>query len=229
MDTIILGIFGGILLGLASSLHCAAMCCGISTSLMFMFDTRTPGARARVLTLANAGRAISYMSMGAALGAMGSGLVGQLPSPLAFKALQFAGAVALMWIGLSTAGLLPSIAIADRLIAPLSAPIGRSAHRLAASPLGPLAMGLAWGFMPCAMVYGALLTALLTGTAIGGAAVMGGFAAGTLPALAIASFGLKTLAINARGRVRTATGIAIAVAGFGSMYAAPAIADFICR
>ena len=46
-----------------------------------------------------------------------------------------------------------------------------------------LALGGLWGWVPCGMVYSVLLTAMLSGSAPRGAAVMLAFGLGTLPAL----------------------------------------------
>jgi sulfite exporter TauE/SafE len=91
-------------------------------------------------------------------------------------------------------------------------------------------MGIAWGFMPCAMVYGALMMALLTGSGFGGAMLMAGFALGTLPALVVTSLGLRTLAAaNHRAHARTAVGLTIAAFGFATVYLPEAALAVICR
>lgn len=230
MEAVYLWLVSGALLGLASSLHCVGMCTGISASILFLSPDESPRDRVRTVLLAHLGRAISYATVGSALGAAGAGLIGSLPPPIAYRMLQWAAAVAMMWIGLSTAGLLPSLAIADRMLAPLSSTIGGVASQLRSSPLGPFGMGLGWGLTPCAMVYGAYLTAMLTGSAIGGAITMLGFAAATLPALATSTLGLRSLAAaKHRAGLRVAVGLAIAATGFGGIYLAPLVSDWLCR
>src|SRR5690606_3175467 len=44
-----------------------------------------------------------------------------------------------------------------------------------------LVAGALWGWLPCAMVYSVLVTAMLSGSAASGAAVMAAFGLGTLP------------------------------------------------
>jgi len=46
-----------------------------------------------------------------------------------------------------------------------------------------LVVGGLWGWVPCGMVYSALLTAMLQGSALDGAAAMAAFGLGTLPML----------------------------------------------
>lgn len=45
-------------------------------------------------------------------------------------------------------------------------------------PLGPLLLGLVWAFLPCGLLYSALLVALLSASPLEGAAVMSSFALG---------------------------------------------------
>ena len=76
-------------------------------------------------------------------------------------------------------------------------------------------LGLLWGFLPCGMVYSALSTALLTGSALRGAGLMLAFGLGTLPNLLLAGLLLKRFrdVVQARA-VRLASGLL--VLGFGA-------------
>ncbi len=218
MAPYLLHIVGGMLLGLASSLHCAAMCGGIATSLML---ARSDAAMSphRALLLTHVGRVSSYTLAGVAVGAMGASLIGWLDREIAFRLLQWAGAAALMWIGLSTAGLLPGPSGIDKLLSPISLRISRLSSNFGSGAMTPLLTGLAWGFMPCAMVYGALFTAMLTGSAAGGGAVMAGFGAGTLPGLVLTSLGIRALIkADMRQGVRAVVGLAIAAFGFATVW-----------
>ncbi|HEY6898088.1 MAG TPA: sulfite exporter TauE/SafE family protein, partial [Rhodocyclaceae bacterium] len=47
-------------------------------------------------------------------------------------------------------------------------------------------LGMLWGWIPCGLVYSVLATALLTGSALRGAATMLAFGLGTLPNLLLA-------------------------------------------
>jgi hypothetical protein len=67
--------FGGLLLGLASSLHCVGMCGAIASSMMFAFSPGDAAVdRARALIAAQAGRVLVYGAAGAVVGAVGSEL-----------------------------------------------------------------------------------------------------------------------------------------------------------
>jgi sulfite exporter TauE/SafE len=58
----------------------------------------------------------------------------------------------------------------------LSSP--RQRQSLHQHPLGPLLLGLVWAFLPCGLLYSALLVAMLSASPLEGAAVMSSFAVG---------------------------------------------------
>ncbi len=217
---------GGLLLGLASGLHCAGMCGAIASSLMFAFS---PGdaamERARALMAAHAGRVLMYVVGGAALGAVGSTVYGVFDHSGAYLFMRWAAAVALGWIGLSVAGYAPSPAAFDRLAAPIAAYLRFApAHRLAGD-VGAFASGLIWGFLPCGMVYGALFYAMLSGSALHGGAVMAGFGLGTLPSVTAAALGVSSFRRLARTpNARVAVGLGIMALAAASI-AVPAMAS----
>ncbi len=221
---------GGVLLGLASSLHCAAMCGGIASGAVFLFNPQRPLERVRVLMSAQAGRIGAYVIAGAILGAAGAGIYGAFDHAAAYRLLQWAGAVTLMWIGLSVAGLLPSISLLDRRVAALSAAVsGRLARFRGFRVTGPFAAGLAWGTIPCPMVYAALFTAMLSGSGAGGAVLMAGFGLGTLPSVTATALGVTLLArVEAKATARGLIGLAIAVLGFSTVYPSSPTAGLLC-
>ncbi len=224
------GLLGGVLLGLASALHCAAMCGGIASGVVFLFDPKSPWDRVRVLMSAQAGRVAAYVLAGAILGTAGASLYGAFDHAAVYRLLQWAGAVTLMWIGLSVAGVLPSLSALDRRVAALSGVISSGLARLRRFPVvGPFGAGVGWGMVPCPMVYAALFTATLTGSAAGGATLMVGFGLGTLPAVTLTALGVTTLArVEAKAFARGAIGLAIAVLGFSTVYPGSPTAGLLC-
>ena len=68
---------GGLLMGLASSLHCAGMCGAIASSLLMTFDPGAgPAARAQTHFAAEGGRVLIYVVSGALLGGVGAAFYG---------------------------------------------------------------------------------------------------------------------------------------------------------
>jgi sulfite exporter TauE/SafE len=205
------------------------MCGGLTASLMLAGGPKSASDSARTVVLTHLGRISAYAVAGAAAGAIGAPAIAWLDRELAFRVVQWAGAVALMWIGLSTAGLLPPLSALDRILLPVSERVARAARPLPGRHTAAFAAGLAWGFMPCAMVYGALFTAMLAGSASAGAAVMAAFGLGTLPGLIAAAAGFRALAhAGKRQHLRVAAGLAIGVLGFLTVWMPNGRSDAIC-
>jgi sulfite exporter TauE/SafE len=184
---------GGLLMGLASSLHCASMCGAIASGLLMTFaPTASPAARLRTHFTAQSGRMLVYVLAGVVLGGAGAAFYGAFDHVAAYLALRWAAAVALGWIGLSVAGFAPSLAGADRFTAPITMRLAAVSGYAGVSEGGAFVSGMIWGFLPCGMVYGALFYAMLSGSALGGAAVMAGFALGTLPSVTAVALGLSS-------------------------------------
>ncbi|HRY07318.1 MAG TPA: sulfite exporter TauE/SafE family protein [Hyphomicrobiaceae bacterium] len=220
---------GGMMLGFASTLHCAGMCGGVASSLTLMFGPKTVGDRARILSLAQAGRVTSYMLAGAVLGYAGSELYGVFDRAGAFRVLQWFGAVVLIWLGLTFAGLLPMPAPVDRAVARISARLAKALAPLRSSAGGPYLAGLTWGIIPCPMVYAALFTAMLTGTLRGAVIFMAGFGLATMIPVFLTAFGVTTLAsMEARGRARVVIGVVIALFGASTIIPASPTNGLLC-
>jgi len=204
--------------GLASGVHCVGMCGGIVAA----FDAKRfirieePERWKRHLAF-NLGRMSTYAVAGALAGTLGAAAYAASALP-AQEMLHLAANVMLVAVGLYLAG-------AERLLAPLEAlgmPLWRRLQPLAARLLTarteprPTARtlarsylaGLAWGWLPCAMVYAALAAATFSGSAAAGALGMAAFGLGTLPFL----LGAGWLASRLRDWRRAA---GAAVLGFG--------------
>ena len=219
----------GLALGLASTLHCAGMCGAISCSLLLAQERGGQRNAIAAFTLTHVGRIAAYASVGAIVGLMGAPAIAWVDREVAFRLLQWAGATSLVWIGLSIAGLLPSFVVLDRALASIAGGVARAQAAAHRRGLISLLSGVAWGLMPCAMVYAALFTALLSGSAAGGAATMTAFGIGTLPGLVAGSFGLLRLArVTGSGAPRLTAGLAIALFGIVTVFIAHPDATYLC-
>lgn len=211
----------GLLLGVASSLHCLGMCSGIAASLCMTVPSM-PGEPLRGLYLrnflVNAGRITSYVIAGMAVGELGTSVFGVLDRSMMNIVLRWAAAVSLGWIGLSMIGFVPLPTPLLRLGSVISRGLSTiPGNRRWPSLAGPFVAGCVWGFFPCAMVYAALFYAMLTGSWLNGAAVMFGFGLGTLPPVVAAGLGLPWLRARARSPwVQRAVGLAIITLGIVS-------------
>ena len=192
-----------LLLGLASGVHCVGMCGGfVAAFSTFRAIPIRPAARSwqRIL-LFNAGRITTYAAMGAASGFLGGRIALALGAQTALYVLAN---VMLIGVGLHLAGATRFLSSLERLAAPVWRQLPRPG-------LGhPYLAGLAWGFIPCGLVYGALAAAAFAGSAPGGAAAMAAYGLGTLPWLVTTGVAVQLVK---RRNVRNAVGVA--VLGFG--------------
>ena len=181
----ILGV--AVVTGLLGGVHCAGMCGGIVSAL-----AAGPKATARpwlIHLCYNLGRIASYAVAGAIVGTVGSlGLMldGWLPVQIVLYAVAN---VLLIGLGLYLAGIRGPVTYLERLGSRFWSLLRPFARRFlpADSPAKALALGMLWGWLPCGLVYTVLFTALLSGNALSGAAVMLAFGLGTLPNLMIAA------------------------------------------
>lgn len=208
--------------GLASGLHCAGMCGGISAGFTLV---RKEEVLKRQLAF-NAGRITSYAVAGAIAGALGSAgayAAGALPAQT--LTLLFASAFALL-AGIHLAGYGFPLARLEKLGLPIWRRVQPFAARFLPARTLPqaYAAGLAWGWLPCGLVYGALAAAVFAGGALEGAVAMAGFGLGTLPWLLAAGVfaaklrsavilraagGMLLIALGGLGLARSAYGLAI--------------------
>ena len=133
--------------------------------------------------------------------------------------LQGITVAAMAWTGLSVAGVLP--------MPHVRADVGGMTARGTA----PLFVGVAWGLVPCGMVYLAMFSAALSGSPLMGAAYMAAFALGTLPALLATTWGLTRLAgTHSRylPRIRIGIGTTIVLLGLAALVPGTGILSTFC-
>ena len=198
--------------GFASGLHCAGMCGGISAGFTLV---RKEEVLKRQLAF-NAGRITSYAVAGAIAGALGSaGAYAAAALPAQTLTLLFASAFALL-AGIHLAGYGFPLARLEKLGLPIWRQVQPFAARFLPARTLPqsYAAGLAWGWLPCGLVYGALAAAVFAGGALEGAVAMAGFGFGTLPWLLAA--GVFAAKVRAAVKLRAAGGmLLIALGGLG--------------
>jgi uncharacterized protein len=174
-----------LLMGLAGGPHCMAMCGAACAGLTCLGG----GSQSRSLWAFQSGRLVGYSAAGAA----------------AAFAVQSLG-----WLTTNTAALRPVwtlfhlavLAWGLMLLAQARQPMwvssaGRSiwsrVRPVAAARGGVFATGALWAFMPCGLLYSALLVASLSGGPLEGAVSMALFALGSGVSLALAPGALKWL------------------------------------
>jgi len=213
--------------GLLGGVHCIGMCGGIVSALVGAGGEGFPRWKLRLGY--NIGRIASYAMAGAVAGTVGgASLLLARALPVQMVALVLANLL-LVGLGLYLAGF-------SNLVARLEGPgrqiwrhIQPMTRRLlpADNWWRSLALGGLWGWLPCGLVYSILATALLAGSAAGGAAVMLAFGLGTLPNLLMAGAAFDRL--RSRVGIRVVAGGLVAGFGLLGLLRATALPDAIRR
>ena len=201
--------------GLLGGVHCAAMCGGLVTACTPAAKT---GARWRFVLAYNVGRLASYATAGALVGGLGRGALALHAGPALQCAMLALAGASLLVLAAYVAGVAAIVRRLEAIGSVLWRRIQPIARHVLPADTAPRALGLGalWGWLPCGMVYGVLLTALATASAAEGALVMLAFGLGTLPnliAISAAAGGIRRMSRH-RG-VRA--GVGAAMAGLGAL------------
>jgi uncharacterized protein len=210
--------------GLLGGVHCAGMCGGIVGTLAL--ESRG-NAIARQLAY-NGGRMASYSLAGAVAGSIGAAALAIGPWLLAQVAFFVLANAVMVLLGLYVAGWGRGVLRLEalgargwRAIEPLARrmlPIDSTARALGA--------GLAWGWVPCGLVYSILALATASGDALSGAVVMAAFGLGTLPSLVASGFAAQRLVTLRRAPwVRRVAGLALVAFGAVGLARVPGLDD----
>lgn len=194
------------MLGLASSLHCVQMCGPIvltySAALGEAFKKSDSGSATLSALLRNhlaynGGRILTYSLLGAVAGLAG-GAVGWIGEVAGFShVLALVSGGLMIVVGLSMLGVIPTYVLGSTLFRIPALVLRRVSRFLSAPGSGNrLLLGLALGFLPCGLIYAALLRAMATRSAAAGAATMAAFGLGT--ATSLLALGMFSSAIRFR-------------------------------
>ena len=202
--------------GLLGSAHCLGMCGGISG--LFAAGSQVASLRTQLpLAIAyNLGRVLSYAFLGVVVAMIGSTTVSAIPS-LAGPVRLASGALIIL-VGFQ-------VAFNWRLLAPVEKIGAKLWNRLVPHAKGLIpatsvsraaGLGLIWGWLPCGLVYSALLLAATTAEAASGGFVMIAFGIGTMPAMILS--GLSASKLSAfMSRNRLGAGLLIVVLGVATI------------
>jgi sulfite exporter TauE/SafE len=202
-----------LLAGLLGGVHCVGMCGGIVAAFSFRADGSAPPFRLHLAY--NLGRVFSYALFGALAGALGASL--KLADFLPVQTLLFILAqLVMILLGLYLAGYSRWVLVFERAGGALwnrVRPLFQKLLPVRSVPQAVLA-GMAWGWLPCGLVYSILVSALAAGSATSGAALMLAFGLGTLPnLLGMGLFARQIQPFMQQLWVRRSAGLT--VAGFG--------------
>jgi hypothetical protein len=210
--TLLLGVLAASLVG---SVHCAAMCGGF-VCLYARIGAGGSHAGARAHVAYNAGRLVSYATLGLVAGALGARVdhVAQLAS-IERGAAIVAGTLMIAWaVGFIATTLGARV---PRWSAPEWAKLKLGEAVLAMRDQPPAvqagAMGLLTTLLPCGWLYTFVVTAGGTGSPVSGAAVMLIFWIGTVPMLLGVGLGAQRLSRPFARRLPVASAVVVLVLG----------------
>ncbi|RKZ44025.1 MAG: sulfite exporter TauE/SafE family protein [Gammaproteobacteria bacterium] len=185
-------------LGLASTLHCVGMCGGIMGALTFGLPDEVRSHRLTLITYIaayNLGRISSYTFAGVIAGLISATLVSTLSVENGHLILRAFASLVLIAFGLHLAGLFPKMQVLES----IGAVVWRKLQPLTKKffPVRTLwrafGFGLIWGWLPCGLVYSALLWASSSGDPVSGGLYMFAFGLGTLPGVMTSGLMSSTL------------------------------------
>jgi len=183
--------FVAFITGLLGGVHCFGMCGGIVGALTLNTSNNKNNSKAKQSSLLsitlgyNIGRISGYIVAGAIVGFLGSTLVDLTGIQTAKQTLSIIASLFMIALGLYIAGIWSGISKLEQYgghlwkrIQPFTKQFMPVHSIKQAIPLGFL-----WGWLPCGLVYTALIWTLSAGGAIEGALIMLAFGLGTLPNL----------------------------------------------
>jgi sulfite exporter TauE/SafE len=221
-------VFAAFTTALVGGLHCAGMCGGFVGAFQL---NRPAGVSARGLAAGyHAGRISSYAAAGALLGTVGGAVFTQNVVPVQATLLAIGGLMLLV-LGIS-------MVAGNRWMRRLEG-VGHGVWKL----IGPHARkvypprtrgqaylaGLAWGWIPCGLVYGVLPLAFVAGGPWQGVVVMVAFGVGTLPALTVVDVAASRLSasgslVTSHAWLKVAAGAVVIVFGVSGLAHAARVA-----
>lgn len=214
-----LPLLGALLLGLLGSGHCAGMCGGIGTALVSALPNarRESALRRFGFTVAyNVGRVGSYVIAGVIASQLGVMLLQAIGHDRAHALSGLLSGLVFIALGLYLTGWWRGLAALERLGQRLwrrIEPLGRRLLPVDSVPKAILA-GMVWGWLPCGLVYAALLIAVTRADPLAAASFMLVFGLGTLPMmLSIGLAGLQLQRLRQHPVTRIGAGVFMLVVG----------------
>lgn len=170
------------LMGFLGSPHCLGMCGGLVTAFGLSMQEVTPDKRRALIATYHLGRLLSYSLLGLIAGLAGTALLAPLMVGNSLPRILLG--LVLVFIGVTMLGA-PFLNRLERLgmrFWQWLTPLRKKVFPLTTFPRALMA-GLLWGFLPCGLVYGALMMAVVGHSLTTGAMLMFVFGLGTVPML----------------------------------------------
>ena len=207
-------------LGLVGSLHCVQMCGPIVLAYSLPLASHSRGRQMAAHLSYNFGRITTYALLGAVAGSLGAavGLVGKL-SGIEHVVTIVVG-ILMIFAGLLMSGWIPQGRLAGIFTFKPASKISGAIGRLMKSPTAKskIFMGLLLGFLPCGLIYAALLKAIETASPWAGALTMFAFGVGTMGALLVVGLASTALGTWLRRHSNQLAAIGVTLMGVYLLY-----------
>ncbi|MCM2681192.1 sulfite exporter TauE/SafE family protein [Echinimonas agarilytica] len=171
-------------IGLLGSGHCLAMCGGLASA----FGMNTQGSKAKrswLILVAQLGRIVGYGCIGLLFGGSLAFAQSFLDTKSSLIVLRFFASFMLLAMGLYVGGWWFGLKKVERLAVPLWRRLKPIQQRFIPfqNAYQALIVGFIWGWLPCGLVYSALITSATAADPWLSAMSMMAFGAGTIPAV----------------------------------------------
>lgn len=181
--------FSAFTLGLLGSGHCLAMCGGLSSALGMqnhhknskLISSDKPSSEYNIIFY-NIGRIFSYTIAGLIVGSLGFWLSQQMSN---LNILRYLSALMLILMGLYIGKWFNGILLIERIgsyLWPLIRPLSTRFLPIS-TKRDAFIVGMVWGWLPCGLVYSALIWASAENNILNSMLIMFCFGLGTLPAM----------------------------------------------
>ena len=187
-------------MGFFGSPHCLGMCGGLVAAFGLSMKDVSPTKRKALIATYHVGRLLSYASLGLIAGLLGTTVLA--PLMVGNNIPRILLGLVLVFVGMTMLGM-PFLTKLERFgmrFWQALAPLRQKVFPLVTFPRA-LTAGLLWGFLPCGLVYGALLIAVVGHDPLTGAVLMFAFGLGTIPML-VATHKTVNIIRNQIGRLR---------------------------
>ena len=197
-----------IIFGLLGSFHCLGMCGPIA--FVLPLDRSTKARQAYQTFYYHIGRLLAYTSIGLLFGLLGKGLaISGLHQGLSiFLGISM---ILLVIIPAKTLNKYSFSAPIYRLLAKLKETMGLYLNKKTDKAI--FSIGFLNGFLPCGMVYMALMGAMASGEFYHGGLYMFLFGLGTIPMMTLAVFSREIFSIKIRQRLQKAIPVFVVIIG----------------
>ena len=207
-----------LLMGFFGSPHCLGMCGGLVTAFGLSMKDISPAKRRALVVTYHIGRLTSYAFLGLIAGLIGTTVLSPFMTGSNMPRILLGLVLAFVGVTMLGAPFLNKLERFGMRFWQYLSPLRQKVFPLNTFPRA-LTAGLLWGFLPCGLVYGALLIAVVAHNPLSGAALMFVFGLGTVPMLVATHETVGWLRDRiGRFRLRQLNGAIMVVSGLAVMF-----------